>query len=457
MAVYSMTADGGSGSALKSNTLLVNTEVYKTKQKRMLEAEDKLVLNNSAFGMENEVCGTQSVDMLADYWHKTEKTDIRFHDFACNELDALMTRILASVNEASDKTADALELEKSKDKTEVSSDGSLGNLLKNSKPGVIAKKTEDEEDEENDNKPFDDEGEYGGNQRSVDKGFKIGPFVFFENEDLYDYIRKQPGYENYTDAQIYALLKQLKNEGCSYVADINAIFNSYIGREDDFLADFGFPMYDEKGELNYEMLLVDFYLSTRDIVYLDGYDGYRAYMNSMMSYYKNHPDEYKNKYGTDFLDSEGNITESGYANLDKEYHDYIEAGVTEVTINGEGYSAYGVGNKLEHYAAEHGCETDIVDMGDTPTDDEIKKMIEQGYTVVFYAREFELEKEDGSPYHDGQIIGPHEMTITGITEDGRYIVSTWGKKLYLDPDDIDSEDFSYGFFYAMKVEQKEEQ
>lgn len=26
------------------------------------------------------------------------------------------------------------------------------------------------------------------------------------------------------------------------------------------------------------------------------------------------------------------------------------------------------------------------------------------------------------------------MTVTGVTEDGRFIVSSWGKRYYIDPD-----------------------
>ena len=35
-----------------------------------------------------------------------------------------------------------------------------------------------------------------------------------------------------------------------------------------------------------------------------------------------------------------------------------------------------------------------------------------------------------------QICGGHGMVITGVTEDGKYIVSTWGKKAIVDPADI---------------------
>ena len=53
-------------------------------------------------------------------------------------------------------------------------------------------------------------------------------------------------------------------------------------------------------------------------------------------------------------------------------------------------------------------------------------------------------------YHDGNlqdingntvqfIDGGHAMTITGTTSDGRYIVSSWGEKYYIDPSQIVNE------------------
>lgn len=42
------------------------------------------------------------------------------------------------------------------------------------------------------------------------------------------------------------------------------------------------------------------------------------------------------------------------------------------------------------------------------------------------------------------------MTITGIDDEGRYIVSTWGEKLYLDLED-NSDDMELWGYYAIKI------
>ena len=47
---------------------------------------------------------------------------------------------------------------------------------------------------------------------------------------------------------------------------------------------------------------------------------------------------------------------------------------------------------------------------------------------------FALYSVVGSKYRSD--VGGHWMTITGVTDDGRYIVSSWGKKLYLKPDEL---------------------
>ena len=57
-----------------------------------------------------------------------------------------------------------------------------------------------------------------------------------------------------------------------------------------------------------------------------------------------------------------------------------------------------------------------------------------------------METKIGLPY--ALKVGAHEMTITGITDDGRYEVSSWGKKLYYDP--AENVDDACGF-YTVKV------
>ena len=52
--------------------------------------------------------------------------------------------------------------------------------------------------------------------------------------------------------------------------------------------------------------------------------------------------------------------------------------------------------------------------------------------------------ENGNRYY---IDGGHAITVTGITEDGRYIVSSWGEKYYINPSDIGDDDSFMVFNY----------
>jgi hypothetical protein len=52
-------------------------------------------------------------------------------------------------------------------------------------------------------------------------------------------------------------------------------------------------------------------------------------------------------------------------------------------------------------------------------------------------------------FNGGEIPdGAHKVDITGVTEDGRFIVSSYGKEYYLDPDSdfqtLDFQKITYG-------------
>ena len=131
---------------------------------------------------------------------------------------------------------------------------------------------------------------------------------------------------------------------------------------------------------------------------------------------------------------------------------YAEAAEAErkgiKTVNfGEEYGttpSHSVSNRLAHYCEEKGIDVHAENIGTSMSIDEINNALEDGKTVVFRAEGFNLEYENGKIYNEN--IGAHEMTITGITSDGRYEVSTWGKKLYFDPENNASDMKSDGFF-----------
>ncbi|MBR4670979.1 MAG: hypothetical protein IKO84_10295 [Butyrivibrio sp.] len=77
--------------------------------------------------------------------------------------------------------------------------------------------------------PFDDHGLYGGNQGSIDPSTNVfgTGWIIGEDDEIYDFVKKYEGYENYSDKQIHDLLNTLEENGCTYVAAANAIFWHY--------------------------------------------------------------------------------------------------------------------------------------------------------------------------------------------------------------------------------------
>lgn len=218
---------------------------------------------------------------------------------------------------------------------------------------------------------FDDTGDYGGDQGAPQN--QTGQRA----EELYDIVREH--FPDMSDEEIESYLKKLNTEGCSYVATINTIFAAYEGREEEFERIFGFPMYKD-GDLNYNELLVDFYCET-----------------------DNHN---KGLFGGDKIDSSE------------------DPGIEE----GNGATSSQQIYRAEKYLHDKGVEVDISKRNDI-TVENFNEFAEDGYVVINYF-DGPLQNEDGSTR---QNITGHSMTITGVTDDGRYIVSSWGEKYYIDP------------------------
>jgi len=221
----------------------------------------------------------------------------------------------------------------------------------------------------------DDDGAYGGDQGSPQYQWGDGS----QKQVLYDTVRKY--YPNMTDQEISDYLRKLNSEGCGYVAIVNTIFAAYQGRELEFEEKFGFPMYHD-GDLNYDRLLVDFYSAT---------------------------DNHNNVNGVDTISgTEDSSSTDGYG----------------TTPDSQQYRAY-------MYLDSKGVNVDIK-TDQNVTVDNYQDYSKDGYVVINY-HDGNLEDANGNVI---QNIGPnegHSMTVTGVTEDGRYIVSSWGQKMYLRP------------------------
>lgn len=218
---------------------------------------------------------------------------------------------------------------------------------------------------------FDDEGSYGGDQGSPQYAYK-------NRKSIYNIVRKY--YPDMSDAEIKNYLIKLNDEGCAYVAFVNTIFAAYAGREDEFEDTFGFPMY-KNNDLNFNELIVDFYCDT---------DNHNQFLWT----------DYVNRF-EDKSDTEG----SGMSTSDEIY-------------------------RAGKYMREKGVDMEI--RSEKITVENFKDYAENGYVIVNF-HNGPLLNTDGSTAQ--YIDGGHAMTVTGVTSDGKYIVSSWGDEYYIDPND----------------------
>lgn len=208
---------------------------------------------------------------------------------------------------------------------------------------------------------------YGGNQSNAKKRWING-----DREELRKVVKKY--YPKYTDEEIEEFLIGMAAEGCGYMALTNTIFARFAGKEQEFEEIFGFPMCDENGNPNYDLVMVDLYCS----------------------------EDNKNSEGTS-IDSREDI--------------------------------------WENYLNDRGVKVDVVNH-DKLTVEKFEELSTEGEIIVA-VRPIRLRDENGKMVDDRD--GGHAMVVTGVTEDGMLIVSSWGKKYYIDPKDYaDIEKDGYG-------------
>lgn len=235
---------------------------------------------------------------------------------------------------------------------------------------------------------FDEEGSYGGDQGHP-KGNDVSEA---RKQELFDLIRRNNPDLDLTDEQLNNYLKKINDEGCGYVALINTIFVAYEGREAEFEETFGYPMR-YKGDLNYDMLLVDLY-STMDNRGANG------------KYHKYH----------DYNPFEGDGLITSY----DPWNDTTGRG-TKPEIRA---------HYIEKFMEDRGV--DVVVKNDVKvTADNFRSISEGGKQVIVSYHDGNLLNMDGTVRQP--INGGHAMVVTGVTNDGKLIVSSWGEKCMIDP------------------------
>ena len=241
---------------------------------------------------------------------------------------------------------------------------------------------------------FDDDGSYGGDQGAA-KNLKKNSEERKEIEEIVK--RNMADCDMPNDMDFSKYLKKMNTEGCGYVALANSVFVYYQGREQDFEKTFGYSMYNKKGDLNYNLLIADIYSST-DNRESGTYDKYGDY-NSAIDGDKENYDPWNDNTG-----------EGSYEGLRQNYLDMF-------------LSDKGVNSKVEY------LQTNNI------TVEELKSHTANRGSVIVTIWESNIYRENGKLQ---QYIGKapaHTMVVTGITEDGKYIVSSWGEKYIIDPNE----------------------
>ena len=280
---------------------------------------------------------------------------------------------------------------------------------------------------------FDDHGSYGGDQGDmIDNQAKkqILWWTIGGNQALYDAVRTYPKYADYTDDQIKDLFDKINREGCGYVAMANAIFVQYHGDADAFERDFGFPMYDENGEYNFDRLLLDIYAETDDKYFLDEEYGMTSYTNDVLNTYKGREDEFRKEFGVPLYQN-GDNTRYNPAAQQAVLDRVGDRTVVEQQKKGINYLDFE--NRMQHYLKEKNVPMSS-QFQEMPSTKDVKAYLKMGKSVSIIDNGFNLYDENGNIAHKN--VGGHWMTITEVTDDGRYVVSSWGDKYYLKPDEL---------------------
>ncbi len=247
--------------------------------------------------------------------------------------------------------------------------------------------------------------EYGASQRSPFETMTSNPTEYAQ---LCNIVKSH--FPDWAPDVIQDFIEKLKKEGCGYVAMINSLFNEFTDDRKGFQKAFGFDMYSSDGTLNFNQVLVDLYCT------MDNHIGGRFLFFTWDTVVK-HEDQVwcdEDKDGT-------------FEWKDKPF------GNNEVQMK----------YRWETYCKRHGIDAKI-DINQLITPKNYEKYAKKG-SVCILCSKFTLYNEEHKPT---EVKNGHFMTITGVTKNNKYIVSSWGKRYTLDPKDIK------GFTYYQVIRYK---
>ena len=242
---------------------------------------------------------------------------------------------------------------------------------------------------------------------------------------------------NINENNLLAILNNLDTVGaCSYARVANCIFSSYLNKEDQFLKDFGYPMYHEingRIHLNSNTLITDLYI----------------YCNLSVSGGKLF--SFDSKTGEIILHNQFLSADKDFIKNNQIYLSTAH-GINITTIN----------NFLESHKVDNEIvSTPIKSFGSTLSTEHIQiiknELIEGNQILmgIYYNEKspqiITMKNLDGGPdvktCNWGEGSG-HAVFVAGVRDDG-IIVSSWGKKYLIEFSDL--KDFNSTFFVSKTI------
>lgn len=288
---------------------------------------------------------------------------------------------------------------------------------------------QDKPTEQRRNNIFDEQNGYGGDQGDMAHNRNGKAFLWWvkgEDEDIYDFVRSQEGYEKYTKRQIHDLLEQINNEGCGYVALVNTLFWEFDGTEVEFEELFGFPMRDEDGNYNFNRMLIDIYCKTDDKYFLNENGSKQALCAMILEQYKTNPTKFEIEYGIEYPNIDSVSEKVQKAIIDKYKTDIV-------VVKDNGLNRYTEESRLLAYLKDKNIDAEVnYTYFNIMSNEDIKTSLANGTIVqVNLSGGTALCDESGKVRQ--YLGGDHGVLLTGVTDDGRYVISSYGEKYYIDP------------------------
>lgn len=279
-------------------------------------------------------------------------------------------------------------------------------------------------------------GLYGG-----DQGYLLNDFYYYKDDPyIQEILNNYFPNETLSEDSLIALFARMDHVGCPYIAMSNVIFQMTEKLSDEeFKEKFGFDRYCVK--------------RMPDGTYVKTYNYNYMFLDFFLSYQKNYNDfkSLSDIIGDVTIDENGNLEVSDENGANGSYtfliKDYFKSYAEDKSIEYKS-SSTAFGSAFMYWTDFDESIFNFFDafleyynpFNNVYIKDKIKRELEKGNSIIVDMKNFTMyspEDLDGNGKLDDVVkedVGGHIMQIVGVTDDGGYIVSSWGKKYIVYPD-----------------------